>query len=149
MLEGPAAGRKIPRLRRAVDIWLFLRRAPTTRTMAQGLMHSGGALFGRPQNLTAKSGQKLAQQIARWREIGGKGGMREFIAYARGLAVDARVAGTVVSGTVGTGPQALQNATIYRRGAEYLVTQGDRIMIYVQKADPGGIADESLRLEGH
>jgi hypothetical protein len=61
---------------------------------------------------------------------------------------DPEAAGQAVTGTVGTGPGALPNATIYRREAEYLVTQGNTIASYVSQATRGGIVDEFIRLGG-
>ncbi len=74
--------------------------------------------------------------------------MNEFLAYANRLAEQARASGDYVTGTVGRGSQALQDATIYRRGAEYLVVQGGRIMSYVPQAGPGGVVAEFQRLGG-
>jgi RHS repeat-associated protein len=98
--------------------------------------------------LSAKTGAKLAQQIAKWRELGGVGGQKEFLKYAADLASEARAAGSMVSGQVGSGSGALGYATIYRRGGEFLVVQGGRIMSYVNKSEAGGIVAEYARLGG-
>ncbi len=133
-------------------------------TMGQVILNRGGPwigrigeVFGRVGNrrsvevieLTAKSGQKLAQQIGRWREIGGKGGMDEFLEHAGRLAAEARAAGNEAIGYTsryGADPEAV--TSIFRRGGEYLVVQGNRILSYVSQTYPGGIVDEYRRLGG-
>lgn len=98
--------------------------------------------------LEPKTGRKLTQQLTRWREIGGSGGATEFLEYATRLSQQAQRAGTVATGRVGSSANALENATIYRVGKEYLVVQGNKIMSYVANADPGGVAEEYKKLGG-
>ena len=81
-------------------------------------------------------------------EIGGTGGAKEFVEYAGRLAGEARAANQAVTGTVGSGAQALEGATIFRRGSEFLVIQDGRVMSYVSQTGPGGIVDEFIRLGG-
>jgi len=110
---------------------------------------SVGRLTGPPLALVGKNAGKLAQQIRRWHEIGGVGNEKQFLQYAGQLAAEARAAGQVVTGTVGSSAAAIQNATVYRRGTEYLVVQGDTIMSYVSKASRSdGIVTEFIRLGG-
>ena len=127
----------MPSLVRASPLLNYLR--------TWGQAETGGASF----SFEAKTGQKLGQQIARWRsETGSTGGMKEFFAYANSFAASAQNNGTVVTGTVGTGPNALHNATIYRNGNSYLMVQDNKIMSYVPNAEPGRIVDEYRKLGG-
>ena len=109
------------------------------------LVHNcGGGVQLRPKN-----GNKLSQQIKRWREkTGAQGGANEFLEYASNLATEAQKAGTYVTGEVGKGANALGEATIYRRGNEFIVEQDGKIMSYVADAKEGGIMDAYIRLGG-
>ena len=99
--------------------------------------------------LIAPGGKKLAQQIARFREAGGTGGPAEFLQHVNGLAQRARAAGNVVTGTVGSGPQAIANGTIFREGSTYVVTDAAGVVrSFVPNAGPGGVASEFIRLGG-
>lgn len=152
MLAGPTPRRCVgdcnSLLNRALDWFL----PPSDPMVSMGVIWIPGLPMGataaRGLGLVAKNGSKLSQQIARWRAIGGQGGAQEFLRYAGKLGAEARAAGQSVTGTVGKGAQALQNATIYRRGTEYLVVQGNTIMSYVSQATSGGIVDEFIRLGG-
>ncbi len=99
--------------------------------------------------LTQPGGKKLAQQIARFRAAGGTGGRTEFIQHATELAARARETGSFVTGTVGRGPQAIPNATIFREGRTFLVVdEAGVIRSFVPNASQGGIVDEFVRLGG-
>lgn len=101
------------------------------------------------RQLTTPGGRKLAQQIARFRAAGGTGGRAEFLQHASDLAARAREAGSFVTGTVGRGPQAIPNATIFREGRTFLVVdEAGVIRSFVPNASPGGIVDEFIRLGG-
>jgi RHS repeat-associated protein len=101
------------------------------------------------QQLVAPGGRKLAQQLARFRGTGGTGGPTEFLEHVNALAGRARESGNMVRGTVGTGPQAIVNGTIYREGSTYIVTDAAGVVrSYVPNAQPGGIVDEFVRLGG-
>jgi RHS repeat-associated protein len=92
--------------------------------------------------------RKGSQMVARFRNAtGSTGGLDDFLGYARGLAEEAFQNGDFVTGTVGAGANALENATIFRRGDDFLVTQDGVIRSFVPGAGPGGIRD-FLRLGG-
>jgi len=99
--------------------------------------------------LIAPGGRKLAQQIGRFRGAGGTGGPAQFLEHVNGLAQRAREAGNVVTGTVGSGPQAIANGTIFREGSTYVVTDAAGVVrSFVPNAGPGGVAAEFVRLGG-
>lgn len=99
--------------------------------------------------LVAPPGKKLAQQIARFAEAGGAANREAFMQHANELAARAREAGNAVTGTVGTGVQALQNATIFREGSTFMVVDSANVIrSYVPNATPGGIVAEFVRLGG-
>jgi hypothetical protein len=100
--------------------------------------------------LSASSGSKISQQIARFRASGGTGGVKEFLKFANDLATRARSAGTFVSGRVGRGPNSIANATIFRNGNAFIVVdEVGVIRSFVPNATPGeGIVLEFLRLGG-
>ena len=113
----------------------------TARTVAASTADVGEMLA--PTLAAPERGQKLAQMIARW---GGEGGRDAFMGYAQDLANQATQAGTRATGTVGV----LANATIYRLGNNYLVTDAQSmIRSYVQDAEAGrGIVGVYQRLGG-
>ncbi len=96
------------------------------------------------------SGSKLGQQIARFRKAGGKGGRSEFLEFATDFARRAETNGTAVTGTVGSGAQAVKNATVFRNGTTFLVVDDTgAIRSFVPRAIPNeGIVLEYLRLGG-
>jgi hypothetical protein len=106
---------------------------------------------------------KLAQALAtatprssgrrdstRFKAAGGTGGRTEFLEHVNDLAQRSREAGSVVHGTVGSGPGAIANGTIFREGSTYVVTDsGGVIRSFVPNAKPGvGIVAEFIRLGG-
>lgn len=101
-------------------------------------------------SLIAPGGKKLRQQIARFRAAGGTGGRAEFLEHVNHLAVRAREAGNFVTGTVGRGPQAIPNATIFREGSTFVVVdEAGVVRSFVSNASSGGVVDEFLRLGGN
>ena len=93
-------------------------------------------------DFVGKNGGKLNQQIRRWADAGLSTFVQgasfaerqaQFLSYTNQLAASATSAGTFVTGTVGS----LENATIFRRGAEYLLIEGTTIMSYVAEAEGG------------
>lgn len=96
-------------------------------------------------SFVAKNGDKINQQILRWSKafnvvLKGTSFLERqsmFMAHASNLARTATAAGTYVTGRVG----ALQSATIFRSGSEYLLIYQNAIMSYVPNATAGeGIA---------
>jgi uncharacterized protein RhaS with RHS repeats len=99
-----------------------------TGSAARFLGRTGGQVADLALNIQ-RGKRKGSQMVARFRSAtGSTGGLDAFLGHARGLAEEAFQGGTFVSGTVGRGANALENATIFRRGDDFLWSAPRRLV---------------------